>query len=210
MKAVNSTSMVIALVVLVLSWPGETVLAADKDQPAKSQQETVSKPSGSKQPGDNSNRIEFENKALKLIVMPRTREQMKAFYEGRGFPEPAINAIDEACFMTVVVKNKTEDILWLELGNWAFSSESPGVKRLDRAYWKQRWETLKLPKANRSTFGWTLLPEQRDLRVDEGVGGNITMAFTTQPFEIDARFYLGGDKHGGPISVHLTKIQCAQ
>jgi hypothetical protein len=210
MKAVNSRVMVLALVVLVSSWPGETVLAADKAQPANSPQVTGGTSSGSKPPGDNSNRIEFENKALKMIVMPRTREQMKAFYEGRGFPEPAINAIAEACFMTVVVKNKTKDILWLELDNWAFNSETPGVKRLDRAYWKQRWEILKIPKANRSTFGWTLLPEQRDLRVDEGVGGNITMTFTTQPFAIDARFYLGGDKHGGPISVHLTKIQCAR
>ena len=205
MKAVKPKIFVLICLVLALSGLGEAAMAADKDQSSKTPQANASKARG-----DDSHRVEFENATLKLIVMPHTREQMKAFYEGRGFPEMAIKAVAEACFMTVVVKNKTKDILWLELDNWRFSSESTQVKRLDRSYWQQRWETLHIPLASRSTFGWTLLPEQRDLRADEGVGGNITMAFTTAPFALDARFYLGEDKHGGPVAVHLNKIQCPE
>jgi hypothetical protein len=156
---------------------------------------------------DKSNRIEFENALIKIIVMPRTREQMKAFYEGRGFPQPAIAAIAEACFMTVVIKNKTDDVLWLQLDNWQFSGAAD-VRRLDRAFWQQRWENLNIPMANRSTFGWTLLPEQRNLQAEEGVGGNITMAYTEHPFELTAGFPRGADKQGGPFTVKLNSLQC--
>ena len=157
---------------------------------------------------DKSKRIEFENAVLKIIVIPRTREQMKAFYEGRGFPQAAIAAIAEACFMTVVINNKTDDILWLELDNWLFHSEAADVKRLDRGFWSQRWETLHVPMANRSTFGWTLLPEWRDLQAGEGVGGNITMAFTELPFQITAKFNRGAEKHFSPLTVQLQQLQC--
>jgi len=204
MKAVKSYLTAITILISG-AWFCETAVAADNAQSAKSTQKAAQKPQN-----DDSNRIEFENAELKMIVIPRTREQMKAFYEGRGFPAPAISAVAQACFMTVVVKNKTRDVLWLELDNWRFSGGNPDAKRLDRAYWKQRWDALKIPMANRSTFGWTLLPEQRDLRADEGVGGNITMAFNTASFTLDARFYQGEDKSGGPVSVHLAGIQCAE
>ena len=157
---------------------------------------------------DKTNRIEFENATLKMIVIPRTREQMKAFYEGRGFSQKAIAAIAETCFMTVIINNKTDDILWLELDNWRFHSHAADVTRLDRAFWNQRWKKLDVPMANRSTFGWTQLPERRDLQAGEGVGGNITMAFTEQPFELTAKFLRGADKQISPLSVHLQQLQC--
>ena len=208
MKVAKSKLMSVTNLVIALSWGCHSVMAANNTEaitpsPVKTGQ-------SANPHTDDSNRFEFENTALKMIVMPHTREQMKAFYEGRGFPPPAINAIAEACFMTVVVINKTKDTLWLELDNWQFGSDSPEVKRLDRPYWKQRWESLQLPMANQSTFGWTLLPEQRDLQADEGVGGNITMAYTSKAFDITARFYQGEDKHGGPISVRINKIQCTE
>jgi hypothetical protein len=206
MNVVKSKSILIATIFVIATlWAGETLVAANHVQSQKRQQGNTGTPQKK-----ISKRIEFENAALKMIVIPRTREQMKAFYEGRGFPASAIAAVGEACFMTVIVKNKTKDILWLELNNWRFANESERVKRLDRPYWKQRWEALQTPMASRSTFGWTLLPEQRDLRPDEGVGGNITLAFTTVPFELEARFYQGKDKHSGPVTVHLTSVQCTR
>lgn len=163
-----------------------------------------------KAPQSQSRNIEFENDLVKMIVIPRTREQMKAFYEGRGFPPSAIAAIAEACFMTVIVKNKSDKILWLELENWRFSSTAADVRRLDRGYWKQRWQTLGVPMASQSTFGWTLLPERRDLQVDEGVGGNITLAVTQHLFELSAKFFRGENKQSTPITVQLNNLQCAQ
>jgi len=157
---------------------------------------------------EKSKTVEYENAMIKMMVIPRTREQMKAFYEGRGFSQQAIATIAEACFMTVVIKNKTDKILWLELDNWQFHSGAAEVERLDRAFWMQRWEKLHVPVANRSTFGWTLLPERRDLRAEEGVGGNITMKFSEQAFNLTAKFLRGEDKQTSPLTVQLNNLQC--
>jgi hypothetical protein len=196
----NTLKRLVNLSAVASLWFGSVSLAADQ---AVSQQANQQKAAA---PGD-SNRIELEDAVLKLIVIPRTREQMKAFYEGRGFPKQAIGAIAEACFMTVIVKNKTDNVLWLELDNWRINGAAD-IKRLDRAYWKQRWESLNVPMSNQSTFGWTLLPERRDLRADEGVGGNITLVYSKLPFTLNARFYQGADKQGGPHTVQLDQLQC--
>ena len=168
----------------------------------------TSKQTENKSTNDKSNRIEFENASIKMLVIPRTREQMKAFYEGRGFPQPAIDAIAEACFMTVIITNKTDNVLWLELDNWRFHRNADNLERLDRDFWSKRWENLSVPMANRSTFGWTLLPERRDLRAGEGVGGNITMAYTEQTFQLTANFPRGADKQVGSAAVQLNQLQC--
>lgn len=196
----NISKQLVGLSVVASLWLGSVSLAADQAVKPQADQQKARAPS-------DSNRIEFEDAVLKLIVIPRTREQMKAFYEGRGFPKQAIAAIAEACFMTVIVKNKTGDVLWLELDNWQVGGAAD-IARLDRAYWKQRWESINVPMANRSTFGWTLLPERRDLRADEGVGGNITLAYSQKPFTLSARFFLGADKQAGTHTVQLDQLQC--
>ncbi len=155
-----------------------------------------------------SKRIEFENAQVKIVVIPRTREQMTAFYEGRGFPQAAINAVAQACFMTVGIHNKTADVLWLELDNWRFDSAEADPKRLDKDYWNRRWESLAVPMPSRSTFGWTLLPEQRDLRAGEGVGGNITLLYTDHPLTLTALFARGENKQEKPLGVQLKNLQC--
>lgn len=156
------------------------------------------------------NSVEFENEVLRMVVIPRGPEQMKAFYEGRGFPKPALGAITQACFMTVIVKNKSGGILWLDLSKWRFASAFGEVPRLQRSFWNQQWQALQVPMANRSTFGWTLLPESRDLQPDEGVGGNITLTATQQPFDLIANFLRGDGNERSTVTVQLTQLRCGE
>jgi hypothetical protein len=198
----------VTLLVVATLWISTIAAAVDEATTRQTEQQKPAVSGRAAAAKDDSNRVELENAVLKMIVIPRTREQMKAFYEGRGFPKPAIAAIAEACFMTVIVKNKTDKVLWLELDNWQTSSAAADAKRLNRGFWKQRWENLDVPMANRSTFGWTLLPERRDLRAGEGVGGNITLTYTDQPFKLIAQFSRGEDKQDSPITVQLDQLQC--
>lgn len=158
---------------------------------------------------DKPKKIEFENEFLKMMTFMRTPEQIKAFYEGRGFPKNSLPVIADVCFVTFIVKNKSDTILWLDLNNWEFYSDATKIKRLDRGYWKQRWEKINMPMSSRSTFGWTLMPEQRDLRPDEGVGGSITIPQTKKHFELTAKFFTGDDKKGNPVIVKIEQLQCA-
>jgi hypothetical protein len=165
---------------------------------------------GSVQAQDNPKRPQVENDMFRLSLMPRTPDQMAGFYEGRGFPSSATALVKQACFITTIFRNKSDRVIWLELSNWRIVTAQGEVKRLDRDYWKKRWQGINLSLAHRSTFGWTLLPEVRDLQPHENVGGNLVLPPLQQPFTLKAYFATGKDKRGTGINVEFNNIQCAK
>jgi hypothetical protein len=151
-----------------------------------------------------------ENDDILMVLIPRTPEQMAAFYEARGFPKTALELISNACFITVHIENKSGRVIWLETPKWHLSSHNKALQRLGEAYWDTRWDEINLPLANRATFGWTQLPVQRDLQPDEPVGGNIVLEGDTRTFNLEARFLTGSDKRGGMLEVLFKDIECPE
>lgn len=144
--------------------------------------------------------------SMRLIV--RTPEQLTAFYLGREFKRPAIEKILQTCFITPVIKNKKHEVLWLDLDDWRFSVNGKAIGRIKRDYWKQQWQAINLPAAHQATFGWTLMPEQRDLRRDEGVGGSVVLPMQTRPFTVTANFKTGADKKGKIKTIVFKDVRC--
>lgn len=155
-------------------------------------------------------RVVFENSRMKITMTPRTPDQMAAFYEARGFPNDMIRLIRQQCFITTIIRNKSDDVLWLELDNWHFESADGAVRRYDREYWKKRWNEMNVPLPSQSTFRWTLLPEALDFRPNEGEGGNIVLHRDSAPFEVSASFAIGKDKRGGTVKVRMENVRCAE
>lgn len=154
-------------------------------------------------------RVEGENDGLRYAVDPRTPEQIAAFYEARGFPPPAVDILSRACFLTVTLVNQRRDRVWLELDRWVAREGSGGaVPRITRADWDARWEGIALPVGQRSTFGWTLLPEVRDLHPTEPVGGNITLEPTGDTFTLAARLRTGAHKEGPQLVLEIPGLRC--
>lgn len=153
--------------------------------------------------------LQYEDERLRLRLAPRTPEQIAAFYEARGFPRAMLDRLAQTCFITVGIKNKSHDILWLDLDNWQFSLNGQPVQRIHRNEWKARWQAMHIPLASQSTFRWTLLPEQLDFRPNEREGGNVTLVSTTGKLQLDAKFDLGADRKAGTLHVTLTGIECA-
>ena len=151
-----------------------------------------------------------ENDMFRLTLMPRTPDQMAGFYEGRGFPAPALKLIKQACFITTVFHNKSNRVIWLELSNWRIVTSQGEVKRLDQGYWKAQWQRIHLPQSYQATFGWTLLPEVRDLQPHEPVGGNLVLPPLNEPFTLKAYFVTGKNKRGTGINVEFHDIRCAR
>jgi hypothetical protein len=149
-----------------------------------------------------------ENKDFLFVLMPRTPEQMAAFYEARGFPPAAIERIKSTCFVTVHIENRSRRVMWMEPHTWKFSSNGQPLQRLDSDYWETQWNEVNLPQANRSTFGWTQLPTVRDLQPDEPVGGNIVFPGTTGSFDLHAYFPTGQDRRGKPVEVRFENVSC--
>jgi len=151
-----------------------------------------------------------ENDDLLVRLIPRSPDQMAAFYEARGFPQAAIDRIRQTCFVTVHIENRSTNVIWLELDQWRFTGDGKPLPRLDAAYWQAQWDDIGLRQASRSTFGWTQLPPVRDLQPDEPVGGNLVFPGTTKVLNIEAAFHTGADRHGKLIRLGFGNIGCSK
>jgi hypothetical protein len=157
--------------------------------------------------GDGS--LIYEDDAIYMRLVIRTKDQLTAFYTGREFPQQAISEILKTCFITPIVRNKKLDTLWVEPDSWMFSLDDKPVERIKRDYWKQVWEKIGLSLAHQSTFGWTLMPETRGLLYDESVGGSIVIPMQTKPFTLKIRFNTGPEKNGRPRILTFQGVLCA-
>lgn len=146
---------------------------------------------------------------LTVQLGPRAPEQIAAFYEARGFQGDMIEILRRQCYLTVFIHNKSKDILWLDLQQWEFSNADGPITRLDRHYWRERWQAMDIPLAHQSTFRWTLLPERLDFLPGEREGGNIILPRQDRPLRIRARFDAGADRSGTPVQVEFNAVKCA-
>ncbi|BAU48931.1 hypothetical protein SVA_2381 [Sulfurifustis variabilis] len=154
-------------------------------------------------------RVGGEKDGLRYAIVARTPAQMAAFYEARGFPPAAIRELSRACFFTVTLVNEGRGRVWLELDRWRLrKADGTPVARISRNDWHARWEELRLPAPQRSTFGWTLLPETRDLHPAEPVGGNLTVVPTPDTFTLTARLATGEAKKGRDIVFQVPGLSC--
>lgn len=137
----------------------------------------------------------------------RTPEQIVAFYTGRGMPVAAAQRLAAHCMVTVGIENGRDDIVWLEPARWRYTdAQGKPIARLNRAYWNKELRRLKVPAANRATFGWTQLPERRDLQPSEPVGGNVLLD-AAGPVRIEAIFPLGAARKKA-LKLPLPLLQC--
>jgi hypothetical protein len=149
----------------------------------------------------------FENSQLRLKLFPRSTEQMAGFFEARGFPASMIQRLSEYCFFTVTIKNKMNSKLWLDLGEWHFTSQQQDVLRIPRSKWPPIWQALNTPLAAQATFRWTLLPETLQFYADESEGGNIVLHKTDLPFTLHARFTFGDNRES--LLATVNNVRCA-
>ena len=160
--------------------------------------------------------LTYEDDEIYMRIVLRTPEQLTGFYFGRKFKQAAIDEILKTCYITPIIKNKKFDALWLELDNWEFyletkmdnEADNKPIKRIKRDYWEKIWRKVSLPMAHQSTFGWTLMPEARDLRFDESVGGSIVLPMQSKPFTLKANYKTGMNKLGKTKTVVFKGISC--
>jgi hypothetical protein len=150
----------------------------------------------------------YEDDEVAMRLVLRTPEQLTAFYLGREFSQAAIDRILQTCFVAAIIANRAYDVLWLELDNWEFRVDDRVIPRIGREYWKNQWREVALPQRHQSTFGWTLMPEARDLRLHESVGGNVVIPWQSEPFTLVARFATGADRQGQTRTIVFEDVTC--
>ena len=150
----------------------------------------------------------FESEHFLLRLSPRTPNQIAAFYTGRGFPQFAIDEVRKVCFITIGLRNKGKDQVWLDLSNWRFTTADGELKRYLRSDWTKRWQELGLEKRFQSTFRWTLMPENLDFHPYEGEGGNIILPRTDKAISVTASIAVGNDK-AKVYDIKIDNVMCA-
>ncbi|MDH5178605.1 MAG: hypothetical protein OEY07_02990 [Gammaproteobacteria bacterium] len=153
-------------------------------------------------------RTEVKTPELTVRLIERTPEQIAAFYEARGFSKQMVQVLKAQCFLGVLIKNTSPHVIWLDLAGWTFTDQTGAVPRLDRTYWRDKWQALQIPMAHQSTFRWTLLPEKLDFRPDEREGGNILLPRRGHPLRIEAVFMLDDGTQQKPVKIRFDDIRC--
>jgi hypothetical protein len=125
--------------------------------------------------------LKYEDNDVMVRLFFRTPDQLEAFYIGRGFQKEAISKIQQTCFITAIIKNKNVNVLWLDLDNWLFSTNSKPITRIKRDYWKRR---------------------------DESVGGNMAIPMQAGSFDLVMQFKTGPDKNGEEKKVVFRNLVC--
>jgi len=166
----------------------------------------VSMPAGAQ---TRDERLRVEQHGLRLSASPRAPDQTAAFYSARGFPAAAVEVLAAACLITFGIRNNRDEVVWLEPARWRFvDGQGRPVHRITREEWNARWQALDVPAASRSTFGWTQLPEQRDLRPGEPVGGNLALVPVAGPIRLQAHFHTGADRSGPDLLLEIADLKC--
>jgi hypothetical protein len=146
---------------------------------------------------------------VSISVAPRTPAQVATFFEARGFPEAALAPLRAVCFLTMTIHNRSSDVAWLELDRWRLvDAAGAELPRWPRARWERTWDELGLPPARRATFGWTQLPESRDLQPGESVGGNLAIVPPAGEFTLEARFATGAHRDGQELRLQRARLSC--
>jgi hypothetical protein len=135
---------------------------------------------------------------------------MAAFYIGRRFPPEVINETRKLCFVTVGIRNRTREVIWLEPERWRFVNASGDVRRLSREEWRKRLDAIGAPPAVRTTLTWTQLPDERDLQPNENVGANAAIPPLKGEFVLEARFATGTDRQGPELVVKMPGLSCPE
>jgi len=151
----------------------------------------------------------YEDNDIHMRYIQLSAQQIASFYEGREFAKTAIDKLTSSCYVTVIIKNKTADILWIDLNEWVFTGENNKIERQTRSYWNKQWDEINLKQAHRSTFGWTLMPDVRDLYPAEGVGGRVPIPMQDKPFSVIFNFPTGKDRNGKLKTVRIDGLVCA-
>lgn len=134
---------------------------------------------------------------------------MSAFYEARGFPPKATALLSGFCFVTVIIRNRSDKVVWLEPARWKIQTDQGRiVSPLAPEDWGRQWDKVGLPAAQRATFQWTQLPKSRDLQPHEPVGGNLTLRRFPGKFKLKMVFATGEERDGKPIRAEIPGLSC--
>jgi hypothetical protein len=141
-------------------------------------------------------RVQDDN--IKIELNPLHKDQVRAFYLGRGFSISLTERIAEACVYQVVIENISnprENIqLEVDLSDWRLNDESGPVVRRSKDEWIQEWTDSGASAASILAFRWATFPTLQNFKLtgDYGWGMVLFGNQTGKTFDLQLKWYTEG------------------
>jgi hypothetical protein len=142
-------------------------------------------------------RIQDEN--IKVELNPLLKDQVRAFYLGRGFSEALTERIAGACVYQTVIENvsdpEEDTLLEVNLLDWRIiSSFGPQALR-SKEGWIGEWTAAGASATATLAFKWATFPMQQYFKLtgDYGWGMILFGKQTSETFDLRLQWYVDGE-----------------
>jgi hypothetical protein len=142
-------------------------------------------------------RVQDEN--IKIELNPLQKDQVRAFYLGRGFSVPLTERIAEACVYQLVIENisdpETNVLLEVKLSDWRLSDESGPRALRSKDEWIREWTASGASAASILAFKWATFPSQQNFKLTGDFGwGMIPFGNQTgETFDLHLKWHTEGE-----------------
>ncbi len=86
-------------------------------------------------------------------------DQVRGFYQARGFRAAEAEVIARACVFQTVMKNESSAVpVDIDLARWRIAVDGEEKPLKLEQQWQQQWERLDVPQPARLAFRWALFP----------------------------------------------------
>ncbi len=136
---------------------------------------------------------------IQIELNPLQKDQVRAFYLGRGFSVPLTERIAEACVYQVVIENisdpETKMPLEVRLSDWRLDGESGPRALPSKDEWILEWTASGASAASILAFKWATFPSQQDFKLtgDYGWGMMLFGNQTGETFDLHLKWYTEGE-----------------
>jgi hypothetical protein len=124
-------------------------------------------------------------------------DQLRGFYQARGFGAAETELIAQGCVFQTVMKNEASiNPVEVDLTKWWI--EADGLKQQLKVehQWQQQWEKLGVPQIARLAFRWALFPTvQSFARGDWNMGMTMFALPPSTVFDLHASWRAGDQNH---------------
>ena len=172
---------------------------------AHAQQSSAPKP-----PTESVHRLERE--VLTLEMAPLSREQVTAFFVGRGMSsQAAALAAERGCIFRSAIGNRVGEAggpqLRIALAEWQVAADGQPPSRLGlREDWDRFWAERKMDEGPAVAFHWALFPTRLVFApTDHNWGFLSFMLAPGTPFALEVAWHVGDKAH----SARIEGLRCA-
>jgi hypothetical protein len=135
-------------------------------------------------------------------------DQLRAFYDGRGFPQEAAEEFALSCVFMVVVRNGNEEgAIEFETGYWRIISNGQENQLRSINSWMDRWRAIGLETPQLVAFRWAQFPASQEYLPGDWNQGMLSVGLGAgERFDMMLQWNYQGKSYKG----RLHDVTCAE